>query len=161
MKNRFPIQKRFRLTDTLPQQTESSTIGVLIGSDYYHEVMSSERVEVQEGLYLIKSKFGGIISGKTKTNERIHHENTMFVMTHSSTQVLPKLQHFSNTDDSMMTPPNINDFWKFETIGITPQEEKEHDEAVMDHFKKSVKKEDSGYYVAWPWNYENCKLPKT
>ena len=85
----------------------------------------------------------------------------MFVMTHSSTQVLPKLQHFSNTDDSMMTPPNIDDFQKFETIGITPQEEKEHDEAVMDHFKKSVKKEDSGYYVAWPWNYENCKLPKT
>ena len=91
LKNRFSIQKRFRLADTLPQQTESSTIGVLIGSDYYHEVMSSERVEVQEGLYLIKSKFGWIISGKTKTNERIHHEHTMFVMTHSSTQVLPEL----------------------------------------------------------------------
>ena len=110
-KSRVSIQKRFRLTDTLPQQTESSTIGVLIGSDYYHEMMSSEKVEVQEGLYLIKSKFGWIISGKTKTNERVHHENTMFVMTHSSTQVLPELQHFSNRDDSMLTPPNIDDFW--------------------------------------------------
>ena len=104
--------------------------------------MSSERVEVQEGLYFIKSKFGWIISGKTKTNGRIHHKNTMFVMTHSSTQLLPKLQHFSNTEDSMLTSPNIDNFWKLETIGITPQEEKEHDEAVMDHFKKLLKKED-------------------
>ena len=120
MKNRFSIQKRFRLADTLPQQTESSTIGVLIGSDYYHEVMSSERVEVQEGLYLIKSTFGWIISGKTKINERIHHENTMFVMTHFSTQVLSELQHFSNTDDLMMTPRNNDNIWKFETIVITP-----------------------------------------
>ena len=85
LRNRFSIQKRFHLADTLPQQTEPSTIGVLIGSDYYHEVKSSERVEVQGGLYLIKSKFGWIISGKTKTNEQIHHENTIFVMTHSST----------------------------------------------------------------------------
>ena len=82
LKSRFSIPKRLRLADTLPQQTESSTIGILIGSDYYHEVMSSKKVEVQEGLYLIKSKFGCIIPGKTKTNERIHHENTMFVIIH-------------------------------------------------------------------------------
>ena len=74
------------------------------------------KVEVQEGLYLIKSKFGWIISGKTKTNERIHHENTMFIMAHSPTQVLPELQHFSNTDDSMPALPNIDNFWKLETI---------------------------------------------
>ena len=60
----------------------------------------------------------------------------------------------------MLAPPNIDDFWKLETIGITQQEEKEHDEAVMDHFKKSLKKEDGRYYVARPWKDENCKLPK-
>ena len=38
----------------------------------------------------------------------------------------------------MLTPSNIDDFWKLETIGITPQEEKEHDEVVMDHFKNSM-----------------------
>ena len=48
----------------------------------------------------------------------------------------------------MLTPPNINDFWKLETIGITLQEEKEQDEAVMDHFKRSVKKED-GRILCW------------
>ena len=72
----------------------------------------------------------------------------MFIMAHSSTQILPELQHFSNTDDSMLTPPNIENVWKLETIDITPQEEKEEDEAVMDHFKRSVKKEDGRYHVA-------------
>ena len=83
----------------------------------------------------------------------------MFVMTHSSTQVLPELQHFSNTDDSMLTPPNIVGFWKLET-GITPQEEKEHDETVMEHFKKSVKKEDGRYYVVWPWKMRTANFLK-
>ena len=69
LKNRFSIQKGFGLADTLPQQTEFSTIEVLIGSNYCHEVMSSEKVEVQEGLYIIKLRFSWIISGKTKTNE--------------------------------------------------------------------------------------------
>ena len=43
LKNRFSSQKKKknRLADTLPQQTESSTIGVLIESDYYNEVMTS------------------------------------------------------------------------------------------------------------------------
>ena len=60
----------------------------------------------------------------------------------------------------MLTPRNIDNFWKFKIIGITPQEEKEHDEAAMDHFKRLVKKEDGRHHVAWPWKDENCKLPE-
>ena len=63
----------------------------------------------------------------------------MLVMTHFSKEILLELQHFSNTDGLMLTPPNIDKFWKFETISITPQEEKEDDEAVMDHSKRSMK----------------------
>ena len=113
--------------------------------------MSSVKVKVKEGLYLIKSKFDWIILGKTETNKRIDHENTMFGMTHSSTQILPELQHFSNTDDSMLTPPNMNNFWKLEILDTTPQKEKEEDESAMHYFKRSMKKEDGRYYVAWSW----------
>ena len=60
----------------------------------------------------------------------------------------------------MPTPPNIDDFWKLEAIAITHQEEKEHDKAVIDHFKRQVKKEDGRYYVARPWKDENYKLPE-
>ena len=64
----------------------------------------------------------------------------MFVMTNFSKQILLELQHFSNTDGLMLTPPNIDKFWKLENIRITPKEEKEDNEAVMDHFNRSMKK---------------------
>ena len=64
----------------------------------------------------------------------------MFVMTNFSKQILLELQHFSNTDGLMLTPPNIDKFWKPQTIRITPKEEKEDNEAVMDHFNRSMKK---------------------
>ena len=160
LKNRFSIQKRFKLADTLPEQAESTTIGILIGNDYYNEVMSPERVNVQEGLYLVKSKFGWIISGKTKTNERSRSDSAMFVMTHSSTRLLPELQQFHKTDDSLPTQPNIDDLWKLETIGVTTPEDKKEDEAAMESFNNSVKKVDGRYEVAWPWKDATTKIPE-
>ena len=71
-----------------------------------------------------------------------------------------ELQHFSNIDDLMLTLPNMDDFCKFETVGIISQEEKEDDEAVMDHFKRSVKKEDGRYHAAWLCKDENSKFPE-
>ena len=64
-----------------------------------------------------------MITGKMKTIEQNQQENTMFVMTHSSTQILPEIQHFTKTDDSLLTPPNIEEFWKLETIGVAPEED--------------------------------------
>ena len=97
LNNRFLIQRRFKLADTLPQRTESSTIRILIGGDYYNEVMSTEGCKTNEGLYLIQSKFGWIISGKTGINGAVSQENTMFVMTHIFSQTLPELKQYYQT----------------------------------------------------------------
>ena len=58
LNDQLMIQKKYKLADTLLKTMESSTIGLLIGSDYYNELMSSEEVKIQEGLYVLKSKFG-------------------------------------------------------------------------------------------------------
>ena len=50
----------------------------------------------------------------------------------------------------MQTPLKIDNFWKLETIGITPQEDKEDDETVLNHFKRLKNKEDGRYHVARP-----------
>ena len=117
LKNRFSLQKRFKLADTLPEKAESSTIGILIGSGYYNEVMSTEKIAIKDRLYLIKSKFGWILSGKTES-EYTQPESAMFVVTHSSSRTLPKLNHFSRMDESLPTKPDVDEFWKLETIGI-------------------------------------------
>ena len=120
--------------------------------------MLIKRVKINERLYHIKSKFGWIISGKTDINETASQENTMFVMTHTSSQTQPELQHFSSTEESLSVPPDIDEFWKLETIDVILPEDKKKDKAMMDHFKGIVKKEDGRYQVAWPWKDENYKL---
>ena len=77
IENQFKIVRKYELADILPEHTESSSIRILIGNDYYNHIMSTERMKTQEGLHIIKSKFSWMISGRTKTKEGNKNENTM------------------------------------------------------------------------------------
>ena len=77
IENQFQIVRKYELADILPEHTESSSIWILIGNDYYNHIMSTERMKTQEGLHIIKSKFSWMISGRTKTKEGNKNENTM------------------------------------------------------------------------------------
>ena len=160
LKNQFEVQRKYRLADSLPRQVESSSIGVLIGSDYYHDIISSEKVQIQEGLYVVRSKFGWIICGRTTGNEQDSMENSMLVMTYSQSNILPDTHHLIKIEDSLQVQPNISDLWKLEAIGIKPYEEKRADEEVMRHFQSTVMRKDDRYQVAWPWRKEEVVLPE-
>ena len=77
IENQFKIVRKYELADILPEHTESSSIWILTGNDYYNHIMSTERMKTQEGLHIIKSKFSWMISGRTKTKEGNKNENTM------------------------------------------------------------------------------------
>ena len=47
--------KGYKLADTPPLQDESSEIGILIGNDHYGEILMSEKIEIDKGLYLLES----------------------------------------------------------------------------------------------------------
>ena len=51
--------------DTLPKENECSEIELLIGNDFYLDVVLPQRLELQPGLYLLGSKFGWILTGRT------------------------------------------------------------------------------------------------
>jgi len=133
LKDELMVQRKYRFADTLPTVTESCTIGVLIGQDYYDEIMSSEKTRIQDGLFVQKSKFGWMISGRAKNSEHTTTENNFFVMTLSSSNILPEMQQFTAADDSLPTTPNIDEFWKLKTIFIAPREIKKDvdDETIM------------------------------
>ena len=157
LRKQFELQRKYHLADTLPKEVESSSLGLLIGSDYYHEMISPERQKLQNGLYAVKSKFGWIICGKTGIHNAENTDNTMFVMTFSQNDILPDTHQVTEIDDPI-TQPNIADLWKLETIGIKPEEDKEEEE-VWTHFKNTARKEDNRYHVAWPWRKEVATLP--
>jgi len=160
LNNQLALQRKYRFADTLPKTVESSTIGLLIGSDYYNEIMSSERIKIQEGLYVIQSKFGWMISGRTKFNEGNNQESTMLILTHSSSNILQEFYQLAPIESPLQAPPNMEEFWKLETIGITPPDEKEDNGSVMKHFNDTVKKVNGRYQVTWPWRNEDAKLPE-
>lgn len=60
---RFPINipeqenlnKIYHLAYSLPEQVQTSTLGLLTGIDNYHDLILSERIQVQDDFYLITS----------------------------------------------------------------------------------------------------------
>lgn len=74
--------KDIELADDIPLENECSTIDILIGNDYYLDLILSQRVEVQPGLYLLASKLGWIVTGRTFDSDNQRNESSLFVMTY-------------------------------------------------------------------------------
>ena len=136
--NQFKIIRKYELADTLPKHTESSSIGILIGNNYYNDIMSTERIKIHEGLYVIKSKFGWIINGRTKKKKGSKDENLMLILTHSMNNILPEIHQFTSVEPSLQPAPDIEEFWKLETIDTLPPEKTKNDDEVMEHFNNIV-----------------------
>ena len=83
---------------------------MLIGNSYYHELLLGERIQVQDGLYLTKSKLGWILSGRLScSNSETIMENEMFIKTHTLTRLPLKVHHLTNNSTTDIFEPNIED----------------------------------------------------
>ena len=69
LKDKMRFERTLRLADNLPTSIETSTIGILIGNDYYNNVMTGEQKQIHDGLFALKSKFGWVISGRTDEDD--------------------------------------------------------------------------------------------
>ena len=110
--------------------------------------MLDKREIVQENLYVLESKSGWILSGRTTIRES-QDENKLFLLPTSSH--IPSELHKMNRDNQVaMFKPNVKDLWNLENIGINPKEKGERDDFVMDCFKGTVSRKDKRYFVSWP-----------
>ena len=143
LKNRIGVEKYkkfwkdLEMADDLPNRTERISIDVLIGNDYYDDIVKSEKIEIDEGLYLVNSTLGWMFSGRTAVGDE-DEEISMLV-----------------EDDVDMG----NAFWDLETIGIKDDDEATEDERVLKRFNKDVKMIENRYEVSWPWKRSKFELP--
>ncbi|XP_053406426.1 uncharacterized protein LOC128559229 [Mercenaria mercenaria] len=159
--NKFAeLTRNLSLADTIPTQNETIKIDLLIGNDFYLEIIRSEKIEVQPGLYLLSSCLGWILTGRTQPKEQTKmNDINMFILTYGNN--VTETSVFGSVDDALQTKPNIEDFWNMEVIGITDNADKSGDEITMSHFQKTVKCSDDGRYeVTWPWKDEFPELPE-
>ena len=115
---------------------QTSTLGLLIGNDYYYELIMGDRIQVQDGLYLIKSKLGWISCSKSETVM----ENTMFIMLQTSTLLPFEVHHLSHESTVDIFKSNKEDLWNLDMIGIKESNKMEGDGTIRQAFKDSLKR---------------------
>ena len=78
LENQRKIQKDYPLTDTLPKNIETYTLGLLLSNDYYNDLILDERKKIQDNLYIINLKLGWIISGRASSTMAIKKKMSCF-----------------------------------------------------------------------------------
>ncbi|VDL76635.1 unnamed protein product [Nippostrongylus brasiliensis] len=120
---------------------------ILLGCDNLWEVMEGRKIKLPSGLYLIDTKFGYMISGKSSINNQLDANTTAIQnTTEEETEIWDK-------------------YWRVESEGTneyTGPEKTERqlvDQRVMKKFKETIEKRTDGYYVRLPWREDKQHLP--
>ncbi|MEW8544133.1 MAG: DUF1759 domain-containing protein, partial [Candidatus Thiodiazotropha sp.] len=146
------------LADSFPTEKETTTIELLIGNDYYLDLILPQRVEVQPGLYMLASRLGWILTGRTTESAEDTPQQSMLIMTYSSNT--QKETSLLTPDRSLPVKPNLDDFWKLESIGITDSPQDSDKDKALRIFNETLKFENDRYSVTWPWREDKASLPE-
>ena len=152
-----------KLADTIPGDSETDSIDLLFGLDYFRTIVGLEKLTLPSGLHLVSSKIGYILTGKymdpgNNKSSNQQQVSTCFVMTQVNCTV-PEMNLLSSAGVSVMRNPNIEDFWSLETIGITDSSDVTDDDKALEQFNELICYRDGRYQVAWPWKCQNPDLP--
>ena len=145
------------LADDVPKMFETSSVDALIGNDYYLDIIMPQRIEVQRGLHLLSAKLGWILSGRSGDHDSDVNETNMLILTYGND--VTRTSALSSIDSVHPQKPDLEDFWRVESIGILDNSKTLADEMVNERFKKNLKFEDGRYQVTWPWKEDISDLP--
>ncbi|XP_060582451.1 uncharacterized protein LOC132738860 [Ruditapes philippinarum] len=145
------------LANSIPEENECSSVELLIGNDFYRDIVLPQRIDIQSGLYLLASKLGWLLTGRTDENsDETGSETNLLILTHGDCQTTTKI--FQSTDSSLPLKPKLLDLWKTEAIGVVENKETSEDKEVMEGFKFTLKFENGRYHVTWPCKEERKEL---
>ena len=132
--------KNLDMADNMMDQTRKYSLDILFGNDYYDDIVRSEKIEVDNGLYLINSALGWMFSGRMKGKEEDKDEHFLSMLVDENDNCLEK-------------------FWDLEVVGIQNVTEEMEDEEVDTKFKNTLVKIGKRYQVTWPWKLSKYELP--
>ena len=143
----------------MPTEIESSSIDLLIGNDYYLDLNLPQKVEIQQGLYMLGSKLGWILAGRTSESVKTTEEQSLLELTYGN-KIERNTHVFTAVDKALPTKPNLEVFWHLERISIldTPRDPKE--DQILQQFNETVQYADGRYKVYGPWKEEVKNLPE-
>ena len=139
-----------KLADTLPCESEYSSIEMLIGNNYYFELLLPRKDELGNSLFLFQLKLGWILGGRYPSLEETTKVPSLFVSTVGTAPPTIKISThmLSNSESLVVSKPNLDGFWNLEAIGIVDSPLMSDDEHAVEVFNKTVKLDNGRYLVA-------------
>ena len=151
------LWNEFSLADDLPTERETSSVELLIGNDYYLDIILQQKMEVQSGLYMLGSKLGWILSGRTYEIVERTMEPSMLILTHGK-GIDNETTFMTCLDKSLPTKPNVEDFWRLEAISLTDSPVESDNEIARKKFSETLQYKQGRYTVSWPWKEDQPDL---
>ena len=159
VKNWEYLWTEFSLADDFPNVRETSSAELLIGNDYYLDIILPQKIEIQPELYMLGSKLGWILSGRTSETVENTAEHSMLILTYG-TDVNRETTLITQTDSSLPLKPNLEDIWRLESIGIQESPTENDDNVALNKFNETLNYEHGRYAVPWPWKRDRPDLPE-
>ena len=153
------LWNEFSLADDFPKVRETSSVELLIANDYYLDIILPQKIEVQPGLYMLGSKLGWILSGRTSESTENAEEPSMLILSYGA-DVNRETTLITHVDDSLPLKPNLEEFWRLESIGIQESPTENNDKVALNRFKETLNYENGRYAVTWPWKKDRPDLPE-
>ena len=135
------LRQHLQLADTCSVTGDSATIDILIGNDYYLDIVTKESLRVgSTSLYLLSSKLGWILSGRTSSPDSAAATCAMLTMSSGvdSHQSATSDMSFDGNDPAVQELGSPSQFWQLETLGITDDPQMKDDEETMRKLNASV-----------------------
>ena len=143
---RFPSLLKLDLAD--PPSSSPEGIDVLIGSDYYWNLVEEEIVRTDNGPTVVKSKFGWLLSGPLATSNPPGTTVTHLSLCRLPDTVAPEVDGLTDI---------LKSFWETKSLGI--KEEPVDSETNTEPFLTNVRFVKERYEVGLPWLRERNEVP--
>ena len=149
--DRYPHLRYLELADHSEPGEES--IDILIGSDYYWDLVTNEIIQGEFGPTAINSKFGWLISGPTNVRNT-RHDNTT-----PSNLVISGEPFFDEAREGDEITDMLKKFWETDSIGIIENIDPISQIPFSVKQNEEISFDGQHYEVALPWK-EDC-LPSS
>ena len=134
-------KKGLQLAD-FPGNDDDPELSVLIGADYYWQIVSGRVERLTETLVALESTFGWSVQGPVSMSS-VAEATCMFIPLEEDTLVSKQLCAF----------------WEIESLGITSEQtQNPAEEEALQIFERTTTFKDGRYHVELPWKPERADL---
>jgi hypothetical protein len=146
------ITKTLVMADAVPTQAHSQPLEMLIGNDYWADLVTGERIPVIPGLYLLSSHFGWILSGRLPISacEDTTHI-ALYTQVTGCMKGIADVHSIEYVEPPESKHPDVSDLFTLEAVGIGQQSAVSDEMQAMANFEETVERIDGRYHVTFPF----------